>query len=114
MFSFALKEVPKTITKTLKKNKLNKNEIDFFILHQANMYMLESIREKLNISKKKMLNFADFGNTTSSTIPIALHSAIKKGKIKKGNRILICGFGLGASWSSTVITISKKLMDNVR
>ncbi len=114
MFSFALREVPKTINNTLKKNNLNKEQIDFFILHQANMYMLESIREKLNIDQNKMLNFVNFGNTTSSTIPIVLHNAIKKKKIRKGNKILICSFGLGASWSSTIITISQKLMENIR
>ena len=105
MFSFALKEVPKTINKTLKKNNLNKDEVDFFILHQANLYMLESIREKLNINKEKMFNFISFGNTTSSTIPIALHNAIKKRKIRRGNKILICGFGVGLSVGSTIIKV---------
>ena len=113
MFSFAIREVPKTILNTLKKNKLKKEDIDYFILHQANLYMLDSIREKLNINKEKLLNFIDYGNTTSSTIPIALYQAIKEKKIKQGNRVLICGFGLGASWSSTVITISKDLINNL-
>ncbi len=113
MFSFAIREVPKTILNTLKKNKLNLEDIDYFILHQANLYMLDSIRDKLNISKKKILNFIDYGNTTSSTIPIVIHQAIKEKKIKKGNKILICGFGLGASWSSTIITISQELINNI-
>lgn len=113
MFSFAIREVPKTILNTLKKNKLKKEDIDYFILHQANLYMLDSIREKLDIEKKKILNFIDYGNTTSSTIPIVLHQAIKEKKIRKGNRILICGFGLGASWSSTIITISQDLINNI-
>tara|TARA_B110000211_G_scaffold234065_1_gene302260 strand:- start:1484 stop:2455 length:972 start_codon:yes stop_codon:yes gene_type:complete len=113
MFSFAIREVPKTILNTLKKNKLRKEDIDYFILHQANLYMLDSIRKKLNIEKKKLLNFIDYGNTTSSTIPIVLHQAIKEKKIRKGNRILICGFGLGASWSSTIITVSQDLINNI-
>ncbi len=113
MFSFAIREVPKTILNTLKKNKLNLEDIDYFILHQANLYMLDSIRDKLNISKKKILNFIDYGNTTSSTIPIVIHQSIKEKKIKKGNKILICGFGLGASWSSTIITISQELINNI-
>ena len=83
------------------------------LFHQANLYMLDSIRDKLNINKEKLLNFIDYGNTTSSTIPIALYQAIKEKKIKQGNRVLICGFGLGASWSSTVITISKDLINNL-
>lgn len=113
MFSFAIREVPKTILNTLKKNKVKKKDIDYFILHQANLYMLNSIREKLNINQEKMLNFIDYGNTTSSTIPIALYHAIKNKKVKKGNKILICGFGLGASWSSTIIDISQKLINNI-
>lgn len=113
MFSFAIREVPKTIINTLKKNKLKKKDIDYFILHQANLYMLNSIREKLNIEKEKMLNFIDYGNITSSTIPIVLYKGIKAKKIKKGNKILICGFGLGASWSSTIIYVSQKLINNI-
>ena len=75
--------------------------------------MLNSIRDRLKIDKEKMLNFIDYGNTTSSTIPIVLYEGIKKKKIKKGNKILICGFGLGASWSSTIIKVSQKLINNI-
>jgi len=113
MFSFAIREVPKTINNTLKKNNLKKKDIDYFILHQANLYMLNSIREKLNIDKEKMLNFIDYGNTTSSTIPIVLYEGIRSKKIKSGNKVLICGFGLGASWSSTIIKVSQQLINNI-
>ena len=113
MFSFALREVPKTVKKALLKNKISQNKVDYFIFHQANKYMIESIGKKLQIKKEKIIFFNKYGNTTSSTIPIALYEAIKTKKIKNRNRVMLCGFGLGASWSTTVITVSKKLIDSI-
>jgi 3-oxoacyl-[acyl-carrier-protein] synthase-3 len=67
--------------------------------------MLEVIRKKLKLSPKKVfLNIQDFGNSVSSTIPVALADAQKQGKLKKGMKVLLAGFGIGNSWGATIIT----------
>lgn len=114
MFSFALEAVPHTINKVLKKNEINIEDIDIFILHQANKYMLSTIRDKMNINSKKFyIDLSNKGNTTSSTIPIALFDAIKKKIVKKNMKVLICGFGVGYSWATTIINIHKKLIESI-
>ena len=88
----------------LAKNGLQKEDIDLFIFHQANKYMLEHLRKKLNIDERKFFeNLSLVGNTVSSTIPIALCDARELGKLK-GN-ILLAGFGVGLSWGATIIRI---------
>ena len=68
--------------------------------------MLEVLRKKIRIPKEKfIIEMEDIGNTVSASIPIALSRALNIEKIKKGNRILICGFGIGLSWSGTILEI---------
>jgi len=114
IFTFALKAVPSTIKETLKKNNLKMEDIDIFILHQANKFMLNTLRKKLGISSDRFyIGLVDKGNTTSSTIPIALSDAIKEKIVKKNMRVLICGFGVGLSWATSVIHINEKLIKSV-
>lgn len=90
------------VKEALVKNSLLKDEIDLFVFHQANKYMLEHLRKKLDISKDKFFtNLAKVGNTVSSTIPIALCDAREQGRLK-GN-VLLAGFGVGLSWGATII-----------
>lgn len=106
VFLFTLKKVPSLIEDTLKKNDLTKDDIDLYILHQANIFINEQIRKKLRISPERFFHYVEnCGNTVHSTIPIALLEAIKAGKAKKGNKILLAGFGVGLSWGATVITL---------
>lgn len=106
VFLFSIKKVPELMLQTLQKNNLQLNDIDLFILHQANAFILETIRKKLDISSDKFLiHIENTGNTVSCSIPIALHHAIKTGKAKKGNKILVAGFGVGLSWSCTILTL---------
>lgn len=114
LFSFTLKIVPQSIDNVLKKNNLLIDDIDYFIFHQANKYMLSALQEKLEISSEKfIIDTENYGNTTSSTIPITLYSKIKEGIIKEGDKILFCGFGVGLSWASTIIRVSKNLVDSI-
>ena len=88
----------------LKKNNLNLEQIDLYVFHQANKYMLEYIKRKLKIPDEKFFFYlSETGNTVSSTIPFALQNAIKNGIIKKGMKILIASFGVGYSYSATII-----------
>lgn len=106
IFSFALRVVPPMVEDILVKNNLEQNEIDLFIFHQANGFLLSVLRRKLKIEEEKFfLYMEEVGNTVSATIPIALYEAIKAGKAKKGNKILLASFGIGYSWSGTIITL---------
>ena len=115
MFNFAINEVPKSIKKTLIKNKLKLENIDLFILHQANKYMLETIRDKLKIPKKKFyINLKNVGNTTSSSIPISIHRAVEEKKLKKKYESFIMWFWCWFSWSSCIINISSKFINSIK
>jgi len=96
---FTIKEIPKFIEQFLKKNRLKKTSIKYFILHQASKYVCDKIKDKLGLPKKFFLNnYQNYGNTVSSTIPLLLEECIKKKKIKKKDIIILCGFGVGLSW----------------
>lgn len=104
IFLFAVKKVPQLVNQILEKNNLSIDEIDLFVFHQASYFMLEVIRKKLKLpSEKVFLNIQDYGNSVSSTIPMAMYDAQKKGVLKKGMKILLAGFGIGNSWGATII-----------
>lgn len=106
IFYFVSKEIPKVVFDVLEKNELDKSNIDYFIFHQANEYMINFLAKKLKIDKNKYYNnIEDIGNTVSSTIPIALKRSLDKKFIKKGDKIMLCGFGVGYSWGAVVIEI---------
>ena len=105
IFSFTQDKVPILVENTLLKNSLRKEDIDLFVFHQANRQMLDFLRKKIKIEEKKFYYcMADYGNTVSSSIPIALKEAITDKTISNGNKILIAGFGVGYSWGGTVIS----------
>jgi 3-oxoacyl-[acyl-carrier-protein] synthase-3 len=106
IFIFALKIVPPMMGELLEKSGLTKDDIDLYIFHQANGFMLKVLRRKLKLPEEKFFIWMeDVGNTVSATIPIALKEAMKAGKAKKGDKVLLAGFGIGYSWSATVVTL---------
>lgn len=106
VFLFGIKMVPKVVQELLEKENKTIRDIDLFIFHQANLFLINTICAKLNIPEQKVFNFMEsLGNTVSSTIPIALYEAMKCGKAKKGDLILLVGFGVGLSWAATTITL---------
>ncbi len=106
IFLFTLASVPNLILETLNKNMLNKGDIDLYIFHQANKFMLDSLKKKSAIENDKFyMHIEDCGNTVSSTIPIALYHAKIENKLFKGNHILLAGFGVGYSWGGTILKI---------
>jgi 3-oxoacyl-[acyl-carrier-protein] synthase-3 len=105
IFKFCTREIPKLVMDTLSRNNLSIEEIDLFVFHQANKYMLDYLKRRLKIPDEKFYLFFDtIGNTVSSTIPIALKNAKEESKIQKGSKVLIAGFGVGYSMSATVLT----------
>lgn len=104
IFAFTLTHVPKLIKKVLVKNKLEKTDVDLFVLHQANKYMLDFLKKKCKIEDEKFYYcIENVGNTVSSSIPIALVDAINNGKVAEQNNIMIAGFGVGYSWAGTML-----------
>lgn len=102
IFNFTMEAVPVLVNDTLKKNNLEQQDIDLFVFHQANKYMMNFIRKKIKIEESKFYYYMeDVGNTVSSTIPIALCEA-KFSDILKG-KILLAGFGVGYSWCGVTI-----------
>lgn len=105
IFSFTLTNVPKTIQNVLDKAHLTQTDIAYYILHQANKFMLDNLRRKMNLPLEKFIyQIEDYGNTVSSTIPIALKASLDKDIFKSGDKILLCGFGVGYSWGSTILS----------
>lgn len=106
IFNFGLKTVPNLVRETLAKNHKSIGDIDLFIFHQANLFLIDTIAKKTNIPHEKIVNFIELiGNTVSSSIPIVINEALKSKKAKLGDTILICGFGVGLSWGATIIKI---------
>lgn len=106
VFLFAMKVVPKMVIDLLEGEGMNLADIDLFVFHQANYQMLEVLRKKLRISKEKfIIEMEDVGNTVSASIPIAFSRAFSSGKIKSGDRVMLCSFGIGLSWAGTIIHV---------
>lgn len=106
IFNFTIKAIPSLINQTLEKNNLKFNDIDYFIFHQANKYMLDYLRKKIKIPTEKFYsNMLETGNTVSATIPIALKDCIENGVVRSGDKVLLCGFGVGYSYGATIIKI---------
>lgn len=104
IFNFTLDVLPQLITEVLEKNGLQPEEIDYNVFHQANKFMLTTIRKICAIPADKFhVEMEQTGNTVSSTVAIGLKDAIENGSIKKGNYVLITGFGVGLSWGGTVL-----------
>ncbi|MEN9907207.1 MAG: hypothetical protein RLZZ540_348 [Bacteroidota bacterium] len=102
IFNFTAKAVPILISKTLEKNNESIESVNQFVFHQANTFMLEYLRKKINIPKDKfIIDMEDYGNTVSSSIPIALKNRIEKSF--EDNKILLAGFGVGYSWGALII-----------
>jgi 3-oxoacyl-[acyl-carrier-protein] synthase-3 len=104
IFNFTLETIPPSIEKVLEENKLDFDDIDYFLFHQANNFMLEHLRQKLNIPIEKFPKFIEYtGNTVSSTIPFLINNLNETQTLKKGDKLLLIGFGVGYSWGTTII-----------
>ena len=106
IFNFTLDVVPKTLDDVLAKNGLARQDIDLYVFHQANKFMLDTIRKVNGLPRDKFyVNLEMTGNTVSSTIPIALKHLEEAGRLRSGMKVLLMGFGVGLSWGAAVLTI---------
>ncbi len=104
VFKFAVKKVPQAIRGVLRRNRISPDAIDWFILHQANQRIIDAVIKRLGIGEEKFpTNVSEYGNTSSASIPILLDEMVQKGLLKKGQKIVLAGFGAGLSWGAVVL-----------
>ncbi len=106
VFKFAVRQVPACIMELLEMNQLTMEDISYFVLHQANARIVESVAKKLGVGIEKFpMNLQNYGNTSSASIPILLDELNKTGKLQPGMKIVFAGFGAGLSWGATLAEI---------
>lgn len=106
VFNFAVKKVPEVIMEVLEKNNVALEEIDCFILHQANKRIVASVAKRLRVDIEKFpVNMMEYGNTSSASIPILIDELKKAGKLKKDRQYVMAGFGAGLSWGAAIFQI---------
>ena len=104
VFQFAVRKVPEVIHEVLDSNGLTAEDIDWFILHQANKRIVESVAKRLKTDISRFpMNLQEYGNTSSASIPILLNEMNRKGLMKKGQKIVMAGFGAGLYWGAAVL-----------
>ena len=104
VYSFATREVPRVLEESLEAASLTVEDVDWLLLHQANIRIMETVADRLGIPMDKVLtNLSEYGNTSAASIPIALDEAVRSGKVKKGDVIACAGFGAGLSWGSAIL-----------
>lgn len=104
VFNFTLDSVPPLLDECLKQNNLEKESVDKYVLHQANGYILSTIRKIYGVPKEIFyIDMEHYGNTASSTIPLALKDALDSKFIEQGDRVIIAGFGVGFSYGACLL-----------
>ena len=104
VFQFAVRKVPQVIQEVLKENELSIEDIDWFVLHQANARIVDAVARRLRLDIGKFpMNLQEYGNTSSASIPILLNELNREGVLKKGQKLVLAGFGAGLSWGASVL-----------
>ena len=103
VFNFVLREIPKSIKSVFNLSEFGKEDIDYFVFHQANIYMNNFLAKKLKIDRARIpISLHKFGNTSSVSIPLTIVSELKD-QLQGSNKLLLCGFGVGMSWASAIL-----------
>lgn len=106
IFSFSLKTVPPLVDQLLARGRLAREDVDWYVFHQANSFMLEALRAQCGLDKERFaVEVQDKGNTVSSSIPIALCDIAAKGAVRPGARAMLVGFGVGLSWAGALAVL---------
>ena len=104
VYKFAVRVIGEVVGEALDAVGMTVDDIDVFIPHQANIRIIEAARKKLNISKEKIIiTLNKYGNMSAASIPVALHEAHLSGRIKKGDIVVLVGFGAGLTWGANII-----------
>jgi 3-oxoacyl-[acyl-carrier-protein] synthase-3 len=104
VFKFAVGTVPLSIRTTVTGSGWTLADVDYLVLHQANSRIMDAMAEKLSLPMARLLvSMADYGNTSAASIPIAINDAMLDGRMRPGQKIVMCGFGAGLSWASIAL-----------
>ncbi|PFB49698.1 3-oxoacyl-ACP synthase [Bacillus thuringiensis] len=108
VFKFAVRQLGESCLRVLDKAGLTKEDVEFLVPHQANIRIMESARERLNLPQEKMsMTIEKFGNTSASSIPIAMVEELQNGRIQDGDLIILVGFGGGLTWGAVALRWGK-------
>ncbi|MDC3957130.1 beta-ketoacyl-ACP synthase III [Polyangium jinanense] len=104
IFRTAIKNLTSASTAVLKASGLTSAELDWVVAHQANLRIITQVADRLNFPMEKfVINIQEYGNTSSASIPIALDEAVRDGRIKPGQNVLMCALGAGISWGAALV-----------
>jgi 3-oxoacyl-[acyl-carrier-protein] synthase-3 len=104
IFKWSVKMLRETTKEVLKHAGMTIEDLDLVIFHQANMRIIDSAVADLGIDSRKVVSNLDrYGNTSSASIPLALDEAYSEGRIRRGDRILLSGFGAGLAWGTVLL-----------
>lgn len=104
VYKFAVKTVPKAIKEALEKAGLEADDIDHYVLHQANIRIIESVAKRLSQPMPKFpINLTECGNVSAASVPILLDKVVRDGTIKRGDKVVLSGFGAGLTWGACVL-----------
>jgi len=105
LFPFAVRSMEESTRRCAEISGWSPNEIDLFIPHQANLRIIEGVRERLGLpAEKAYVNIERYGNTSSASIPIALDECVRAGRLKKGDKLAMAAFGGGVTWGAAAMT----------
>ncbi|MCK4738996.1 MAG: ketoacyl-ACP synthase III [Deltaproteobacteria bacterium] len=104
IFKLAVRSMGSAVSEALKEARLKPSDISLLIPHQANNRIIKAMQQRLKLSDAQVFsNIEKYGNTSAASIPIALDEAVKSGRVKRGNNLILVAFGGGLTWASTVI-----------
>lgn len=104
VYKFAVTVVPESIVQVLEENHMGVEDIDYFVLHQANLRIIHSVAKRLKVSVDKFpISLDHCGNVSAGSVPILLDEMNQKGMLKKGNKIILSGFGGGLTWGTALL-----------
>lgn len=105
VYKFAVRTVPLCIHEALEKSGTAADDISCFVLHQANLRIIEAVAKRLEQPMEKFpINLNECGNISAASVPILLDNVNRRGMIKKGDKIVLAGFGAGLTWGAAVLT----------
>lgn len=114
VFSFGISQAPKTVNKLIEKFELDKDSINHFVFHQANLMMNKMIVKKLKLPVEKVpYSLKEFGNTSSTTIPLTIVAELKNNLTNTTQDLILCGFGVGLSWGTAKIRLKNAVISDL-
>jgi 3-oxoacyl-[acyl-carrier-protein] synthase-3 len=114
VFSFGISQAPKTVNKLIEKFEIDKQAINHFVFHQANLMMNKMIVKKLKLPVEKVpYSLKEFGNTSSTTIPLTIVTELKMNLTNTAQDLILCGFGVGLSWGTVKIKLNNVVIPDL-